>query len=54
MVSFRIGEKVRLTINLAQTKGLVNGITGRIVGFTLQNARAPYVFNWVNSNVRAL
>ncbi len=32
---FRLGEKVRLTVNLAQSRGLVNGITGRIVGFTI-------------------
>jgi hypothetical protein len=52
--TFRLEEKVRMTVNLAQSCGLVNGTTGRIVGFCCQDMTAPWVPNWNDINIRQL
>ena len=44
--TFRLGEKVRMTVNLAQTMGLVNGVTGHIVGFCLQSMEGDWHPDW--------
>jgi hypothetical protein len=48
---FRIGEKVRLTTNLAQSRGLVNGMTGKVVGFLLNESSA---YEWQTCNLRQM
>lgn len=48
---FRIGEKVRLTTNVAQSRGLVNGMTGHIVGFLLNDSSE---YEWQGCNLKQL
>jgi hypothetical protein len=43
-----------MTVNLAQTCGLVNGTTGRIVGFCCQDMLGPWLPNWNDINLRQL
>ena len=51
---FRLGEKVRMTVNLAQSIGLVNGTTGHIVGFCVQDPDAIARAQWQDTSLRQL
>lgn len=51
---FRVGEKVRMTVNIAQTRGLVNGAIGRVAGFLVQNEPEPWQPEWLDCSARSL